>query len=377
MTREEYRKTAYDVIYLAACVVNGDKPDAERVQAMDVQKLYTVAQKHMLTAIVCHALESVGIRDHDFTQAKAKAIQKVILLDAERNGIFQRLEQEGIWYMPLKGVILKEYYPSIGLRQMSDNDILFDPAFREKVRDIMVEQGFTVEKFGKGNHDVYHKLPSANFEMHVSLFASYQTDSLYNYYASVGEHLLKDEDGEYKRRFSNEDFYIYMVAHEYKHFSAGGTGMRSLLDTYVFLHRFTDTLNWEYIAEELKKLKILDFEQHNRDLANNLFSSKKLTEEETQWLDYYIFSGTYGNLENKVENTVKSYGDRNSFSTKLKYMADRVFPPMRVVEAAFPFFYRHKYLLPVLWVYRPILALIKKPNAVINEIRILFRKKRD
>ena len=375
MTREEYRKTAYDVVYLAACVINGDKPDAERVKSMDIQKLYTVSQKHTLTAIVCHALESVGINDHDFTQAKAKAIQKVVLLDTERNGIFQRFEQEGIWYMPLKGVILKEYYPYIGLRQMSDNDILFDPAYREKVRDIMVERGFTVEQYGTGVHDIYHKLPSANFEMHVALFGVVHADNLNNYYVDVEQRLLKDENGGYRRSFSNEDFYIYIIAHEYKHFSVGGTGMRSLLDTYVFLRRFDDTLDWEYIDKELKKLEISAFEKQNRELAAKLFSNEKLNEEEAQLLDYHIFSGTYGNLENKVENAIKRYGSRNSLSAKLKYSLRRIILPMKTVEAAFPFFYRHKYLMPVLWVYRPIRALIKKPKAVINELKILFRKK--
>lgn len=46
------------------------------------------------------------------------------------------MEQRGIWYLPLKGIILKEFYPSVGMRQMSDNDILFDEAFAEQVRGV-------------------------------------------------------------------------------------------------------------------------------------------------------------------------------------------------------------------------------------------------
>ena len=28
-----------------------------------------------------------------------------------------------------------------------------------------------------------------------------------------------------------------MIVHEYKHYSGGGTGLRSLLDTYVYLRK--------------------------------------------------------------------------------------------------------------------------------------------
>ena len=53
-------------------------------------------------------------------------MRKALLFDAERKGILDFMEQRGIWYLPLKGVVLKDYYPAVGMRQMSDNDILYD-----------------------------------------------------------------------------------------------------------------------------------------------------------------------------------------------------------------------------------------------------------
>lgn len=47
-------------------------------------------------------------------------------------------EKAGIWYLPLKGVILKEMYPVYGIRQMADNDILFDFTYRKEVKDIFL-----------------------------------------------------------------------------------------------------------------------------------------------------------------------------------------------------------------------------------------------
>lgn len=77
-----------------------------------------------------------------FIEAKSKAIRKNILLDTEREKIFEFLEQNKIWYMPLKGVILKELYPKIGMRQMSDNDILFDETYRKDIVRFMKNKGY-------------------------------------------------------------------------------------------------------------------------------------------------------------------------------------------------------------------------------------------
>lgn len=61
-------------------------------------------------------------------------------------------------YLPLKGIIMKDYYPSVGMRQMSDNDILFDADAWERMEKHMISEGYKAEYVGKGNHDVYHKL---------------------------------------------------------------------------------------------------------------------------------------------------------------------------------------------------------------------------
>lgn len=61
-------------------------------------------------------------------------------------------------YLPLKGIIMKDYYPSVGMRQMSDNDILFDADAWERMEKHMISEGYKAEYVGKGNHDAYHKL---------------------------------------------------------------------------------------------------------------------------------------------------------------------------------------------------------------------------
>ena len=368
MEKQEFRKNAGDMMYLAACAVNGKTPSKTRVERMDLKGLFEVCEKHILTAICAYALESAGVKDYDFTQVKEKAIRKNILLDMERGSILRRLEAEGIWYMPLKGSLLKDWYPKLGMRQMSDNDILFDAEKRERVREIMEELGFVCDHYGNGWDDAYFKEPVSNFEMHVSLFAATQGEVLVNYYANVKDILIKDENSDYGYHFTNEDYYVYLIAHEYKHYVKGGTGVRSLLDIYVYINTFGDVLDWEHINEELSKLGILEFERNSRSLARKLFSFEKLTNDEKKLLDYFATSGVYGNFERRVENLTKAEG------SKFGYIMSRVFPPMSFIKTAYPFYYEHKYLLPVLFVKRLFRAAFVSRKKIRNEIKYISRQ---
>lgn len=373
MTKEEYRAAMGDVVYLVSCAVNGKKTDAEKIAAMNLSRVYAAAQHHLLSAAVGMALQSAGIRDAQITQALAKAQRKNALLDADRAALLARLEQENIWYMPLKGSVLKDLYPQYGMRQMADNDILIDADRAEDVKAIMESLGFTTVRFGKSNHDVYHKPPVSNFEIHTALFGPSYEKKVYAYYQDVKSRLIKDEGNHCGWHFTPEDFYVYMTAHEYKHFSAGGTGLRSFLDVYVFWRKFGNILNLPYVEAETEKLGIAAFEKQSRSLSLHLFSDAALTEADRETLEYAISSGTYGTITHRVENKVKKLG--GGTKGKLRYFCSRLVPPMNNLETAHPFVYRHKLLIPFFTIYRLGKGLFFRWKRVFAELKALLRMK--
>lgn len=371
LTKEEYTEAIHDVIYLCACAVNETIPDRNRTAEMNLEFLYKAAQKHSLTAAVAYALESVGIKDHAFEQAKAKSIRKNTLMEFEKNSLFERLEEKGIWYAPLKGCIVKELYPSIGMRQMSDFDILYDKDHSAELQEIMQSLGFTCEESGKGHQDVYYKQPVCNFEMHTKLFSEWHNKEIYAYYSSVKDRLIRNENDRYGYHFNINDFYIYLIAHEYKHYIQGGTGIRSLLDTYVLWQKCAHEFDHNYIQKECMKMGIDDFEHKNKQLALRLFSGDTLNKDDQEMLDYIILSGTYGTLQNHLKNEVSNNGGGKI--GKYRVIRDKFFLPMSVIKDKYPFVYRHKILLPGLFLYRIGQALTVYRKATLKKI-ILFRK---
>ena len=61
----------------------------------------------------------------------------------------------------------------------------------------------------------------------------------------------------FEKHLSQEDFYLYVTSHEYKHYSAGGTGLRSVLDTYVYLQKAAPDM--DYVTAEAEKLGMAEF----------------------------------------------------------------------------------------------------------------------
>jgi len=368
MTKHDYKQNAYYLLYLIRCVLNRKIPAKDKLDKMNLSHLYTVAKAHFLTAIAAYGLESAGIIDEQFKQGKYKVIRKSITMDIERTRVTTELEKAGIWYMPLKGVVFQDLYPMIAMRQMCDNDILFDSRRTNDVRKIMIKLGFTATNTHTGHDIVFHKEPVCNFEMHYSLFTESVNNYFDNYYSNVKKCLLRVEDRMFEHKFSDEDFYIYITAHEYKHFSKGGTGLRSLVDTYVYLNHFSGKLDMEYIRNELSKLGIADFEQQRRKLTMDLFCGKRLNTDEKKLLDYYIFSGTYGTIENSVNNSING-----SLSSRVKYLVGRLFLTLPQIKASYPFFYKHKFLIPLLFLYRIGLMLTKSRKRMMSEVKTLIR----
>ncbi|MBQ6633904.1 MAG: nucleotidyltransferase family protein, partial [Ruminococcus sp.] len=208
------------------------------------------------------------------------------------------------------------------------------------------------------------------FEMHSCLVEPHHGDVIYEYYRNIKEKLIKDDDNSFGYHFSDEDFYIYCIAHEYKHFAGTGTGLRSLADTYVMLQKFGDDLDWSYINNELNKLGISDFERNNRELTLALFSGKELSAEQKKLLDYHIFSGTYGVIEHRIQNRI---GKNASVLAKLKYAANRAKVPEGDMKEFHPFFYKHKSFRPLLYAKKVIKKLLFNSRPMIREIKALFK----
>ena len=374
MNKAEYKQCIDCIIYLCSCAINGKEINSDRIKCVSLDDLYNSSANHMLASIVGQVLQRNGYSYEPFNSAVAKNQRKLIILDSEYQNIVSEFESAEIWYMPLKGGVLKDLYPCFAMREMADYDILFDETRANEVKSIMESLDFQVKSFGEKNDDDYFKLPVSNFELHRSLFGNTHDEFLFKYYKNVKDRLLKDENNRYGYHFRPEDFYVFMIAHEYKHYIAGGTGIRSLLDTYIYIKNYK--LDMDYISKEVVKLKIDKFEEMNRSLALKLFDGIDLTNEEMNMYEYIIFSGVYGNFKNNIKHKVSQEGGKKA------YISKRIFGPNDINDPyysryrkKYATFYKYPILLPFLPVYRLFCALTNNPKRLKSEVNALNENK--
>lgn len=388
-------KDLEDTLYLMGCALNSIKADPERLKQMNFEKIYHISSRHMISSIVVTSLIDSGIYDalpmsSDLSKKwiwqREQTIRRTMLMDHERNKLFSFMESAGIGYMPLKGIILKDLYPQIGMRQMADNDILFDEKRKDDLKKYMDEAGYTCKDNPGSNHLVFSKAPFYSFEMHKLLVNEKLFHRWSSYNSEAPKHLIKNDGDRYGYHFSDEDFYIFMIIHSYKHYSVSGTGLRTLADWYIYLCQ-KKSMNWNYINNEMEKYGVSDFERTGRTLSEKIFSAdginagidfSALSASESDMLIYVYGSGTYGTIQNRCRNDLKALFSEEETSQKnkikIRYYWNRIVPPLSWYEANTPYVYQHRYLVPFYVIGRLVRAVIFKRSRIKVEINTLNKE---
>ncbi|MBQ8961355.1 MAG: nucleotidyltransferase family protein [Ruminococcus sp.] len=370
-------KLTQDLICLLSCAANGTTPDPERISGIDMEQMYKLCRSQSIRATVYPVLERAGAGSNDFAQAYHKSVRKNILLDIERKAITDQFEEQGIWYLEMKGSLMKELYPAPGMREMSDNDILIDSSCREKANKIMTERGYTAKRFMSSHCDEYTKPPVMNFELHSYLFEERLYPQLQQHYRDMSALMIKNSDDSFGYHLSDEEAYIYMTAHEYKHFIKSGTGIRGLVDCYIFLKEKGEALDWDRISSAAKEMGMDQFEKKRRELAFKLLSDDKLpelTDEEESFMMEYLKYGIYGLTSKRAENDLKRF-QQESGKSGAGFVLSRLFPSPAYIKKWYPFAQKNPLLLPAAYVLRWYKALTTSKDKTKSEIRALRNKK--
>ena len=266
-------------------------------QEIELDALYTFARMHNVEAMMYHGLSRLEMDSQDpvwqnwENRASMLLIQSMVQL-AERDNLFHALPAAGIRLLPFKGCWLKEAYPDIDYRQMSDLDMLVDPEKAQDAKKIMLSLGFETDAFeDQPNHAGYLKPPYTEVELHTALLREGN-----EYYDDVWNRALPVEGTPGLYRFKPEDEYIYYLLHLNKHLQNAGTGIRSILDSLVYRNTYPD-MDRAYLQQEFKKLKLLERTAQIETLADCWFKTGEVVPENLLPLAEFIMDcGSYGTL---------------------------------------------------------------------------------
>lgn len=277
--------------------------------------------------------------------------------------ISQKLSENKIPHMPVKGWYIRTLYPVPELRTFGDIDILINKRDREKANEIFIENGYDLKDNWEPTYS-YDK-GALRCEVHTELMdsdigkgervISYFSDALTTAHRESGE------------RFSpqKELHLMYLFCHLAKHLYNGGAGIRMYMDIALFVNSYSDSLNFGKLFEDCKTLRLDRFfktvltacdEWFKIDLPFKINDIDHISLDE---LKKYTFSADlFGKSRDK--SIISLRNDRSG--SKESVLKDTLFPSAEKIEERYKFIKGRKYLLPVAWVARGFVNLKEVPQ---------------
>lgn len=356
------------VINLVATAVNC-KSAPVKPEKLSWESIIAFAKKQNVLNIVSYACETLAKKpDAEMMKYLREYRKQKIVVEAEQEvetcDVTEKLESMGIRHMPLKGYIVKNLYPSPDMRTMSDIDILVEPSRIEEAVEALKEEGFTLSSDGDLHCNIDRG--NAHFEFHRALVnESYK--NLTAYFGDGFTRAVKSDGYNYKYELSREDMYIFLLAHLAKHYRYGGTGIRTVLDLYVYRKAYPD-MDTDYIHSEAEKIGLEEFREKAEKIADDWFGgSFDGTFDSVS--GYIISGGVYGKKGMNVVNQMIN-SDENVTVGKIKSIMYMLFPDYQLMSELFPILKKYKFLMPLFWIVRWFKSLTNKNSNLKNTINI-------
>lgn len=355
------------LIHLLSAVIN-DTQTHNPPKSLDWEKMFQLSTWHNISGMVFYGIMKLSPEDkppqhillkfkNEYKQGIAKEATQHIALEQ----IIETFEKQGIYSMPLKGCLVKYLYPRPDMRQMADIDILIKDEQAGQIKELFQEMGYIVMHQG-GNHDVYHRKPYMNLEMHRRLVSE---DSPYSDYLNeTWKRAELKPDCQSTYRLSDEDLYIYLIIHLIKHYISRGTGIRSFIDLFLYKRTFEKTMDWNYIWTELEKIDLREFTENIIGLCGAWFEGLGSSGLYQEMADYILHCGVYGTEKQAIIASINTKVQKNSSvgNEKILYFLKLFFPPLQRMRILYPFLRQAPILLPLSWAIRGVRCLLFKPK---------------
>ncbi len=330
---------------ISSALFDKEMSEEDKLFAREVsfEEITQIAEKHDLAHLVAFALLNNNlIKEEDKLKAEKlvfKAVYRFEKLSFEYERVCEAFEEAEIAFLPLKGAVIRTYYPEPWMRTSCDIDILVKNEELEKAKTLLVAQ-YGYQVFKQGAYDVELRSPNdVPVELHFSLFEEEHPGKYDEVLLNVWDNACPADGKKYQYKLLDEYFYYHHIVHMAKHFLIGGCGIRPLLDLYILNHNIP--ANREGRSRLLEEGGALKFAEE-MELVSEVWFGEKSHTGLTKNIEAFIISGgVYGSQENGI--AVSQIKKGNNF----RYIAARIWAPYREMKLQYPILGKYKWLLPV------------------------------
>ena len=360
-------KILFPLLRSAICGTKLTEDERRMYSSEILQELLKLSARHDISHLVV-----LGLKKNDLISRENAGIEQFIFKAAYRyermqyeyNNICNALETAEIPFLPLKGSVLRNYYPEPWMRTSCDIDILVHHEDLERaISYLMDNMNYVLKK--RSIHDVSLLSPiGIHLELHFDLVEEWRANNAPRILRSVWENVQLHENSSCWYEMNDAFFYFYHIAHMAKHFEDGGCGIRPFIDLWIL--DYMENVDQSARTDLLSQGGLLKFAQVCHALNEVWFGNAEHDEMTIRMQNFLLHGGAYGSADNRVALQQKNKGGR------IGYIWSRIFVSREKLQRYYPVLVRHPWLLPVMqirrWflIFRPDIAKATKKELVTN-----------
>lgn len=364
-------KILLSLLRSAACSEPVSDAVKDACTSENLEKVYVLAKMHDLAHMPGQVLASLGLPQSEALQklksATFAAVQRYVQLDYELNRICNVFQKAQIPFIPLKGAVIRKFYPEPWMRTSCDIDILIHEEDLERAVDALVQDLSYTTDHKKKYHDMWLFSPTGiHLELHFSILET--MENIDRLLRRVWEFAVPEKGFCYK--LGSDFLAFHLMAHMSYHFTGGGSGIRSALD--IFLLRRQNAYDETVLRGYLAQCGIEKFYDAVLDLIAAWFEGDTPTPLTEKMSQFVLAGGTYGTKKQNIMIKQQRKGG------KVKYLLNRVFMPYAELKFRYRVLEKWPILYPVMLVRRWIELLFGgRLKKSVQEAQIALHSQKD
>ncbi len=360
-------KTVTQMTLLLKSAVSGvllSEEEKNNISAEQLQEMYAIAVKHDLAPMLSYTLMKNQLLDQEsdigklFVQQQFIAVYRYEQMQSELGKICRVLEDAHIPFIPLKGAMIKQYYPEPWMRTSCDIDVLVQQEDLNKAVQCLCES-LEYTYIGKDSHDVsLFSKNKVHLELHYDLVEEKYKDHISSVLSDVWTDATCAEGHSYHMLMSDEMFLLYHIAHMAKHVLYGGCGIRPFMDLWILKQVLS--LNENRFETMLSQSDLTVFYAACNALNDVWLGGQEHSSLTMQMEHYLLYGGVYGSAENQL-----AVG-RSKGESKLLHFFQLMFLSRENLAYIYPILTKYSALFPLYQVKRWFRIFRKKNRQVIT-----------
>ena len=382
------KKTYEDFLQLLKASINKSEV---KINNYNWQSILQLSNIHKVLPLVYEALyksEEFKNTDKDFQKYLKNTSMQIIYNQIQRSErflqIYEEFNKKGLKILVFKGIILRQLYPIPDERISGDEDLLIKKEDLKKAEEILKSKDMERILSQEEEEDVYHyfcKKTGLHLELHTRLFGN--SSEIYKKMEKTFQGVFDNSEKVIINNvtintFSLDKHFLYVICHAMKHFVSSGIGIRQICDIVMYINKYFDKINWNYIWQEVSNFGyetlFVNFLQIGIDYLG--LDEKKITYAKNKnkyyintknLLEDIIDGGIYGASNQSRLNAANMSLDafNNHTNSKITSNLAAIFPKADNLKKRYKYLENHPFLLPIAWISR-ISTYIKDRGSISN-----------